>query len=644
MPEVIGAIREKWLALGGDGGILRQALDDERPTFDGLGRAQEFQAGTVSWHPLTGAFAVWGLIRETWFGMGREQYGYPVTDESGCPDGRGRFNHFRAVHTPGNPEASIYWTPETGAHPVYGDIRRKWSELGWENSPLKYPLAPETDCPTGGGRRQAFEAGTAVWHPAHGTFTTHGLIAATWTNTGSEQFGYPITDETGCPDGRGRYNHFRAMHTPGNPEASIYWTPETGAHPVYGAIRDRWARRGWETSSVGYPVEAEHDRAGLPGREQSFERGRVSWSPATGAFFDPLALSAPIRTGGLAALGGWVAVTVNGDGSTRWQGHAHNSGADGYDFGMSAVLRASSGRALAFAHSGRVGGTFTSGDRDHDWDRTAPPHPIVSANLAAFSDGQLETHLNYTSDIGSGLENAVEWLVKWGVGTALGPVGAVVFVGLEVGSLIATGSLVPGARLAGGILWMAGPANTLLAIAAEGVASLGSRTRELTQEEYDWADGQVFSGSLPARDRIVLTDTIGGGDRAFAFPRYDGKVTLNMGAGAFDDPRRQPGGAYGQTFVHELVHAWQIRHMPMELSLLADAFASKVCEATGGNPYTYGPAGPAYGELNLEQQAQVVSDWFAGRAPAGTNQTGTARDVNSPYFRYINENIRTGAV
>ncbi|MFF3411640.1 LGFP repeat-containing protein [Streptomyces sp. NPDC002742] len=434
-----------------------------------------------------------------------------------------------------------------------------------------------------------------------------------------------------------------AMHVPGNPEASIYWTPETGAHPVYGAIRGRWAVRGWETSSVGYPVEAEHDRSGLPGREQNFERGRIAWSPETGAFFDPLVLSAPIVSGGLAALGGSVTVTINGDGSTRWQGHAHDSGADGYDFGITAVVRASSGQAVAFAHYGHVGGTFTSGSRNNDWDENGPVQPLVRDHLAAFNDTQLETNLGYASDIGSTLESAIAWLIKWEVGSLLGPVGAIVFVGLEIGSLVSTGSLVPGARLAEGILWMAGPANTLLAIAAEGVASLGSRTRELTDEEYNWANAEVFSGSLPPRDRIVLTDTIGGGDRAFTFPRYDGKITLNMGAGAFDDPRRYPSGVPGQVFIHELVHAWQIHHVAMELTLLADAFASKVCEATGDSPYVYGHAGPAYGDFNLEQQAQVVSDWFAGsKVPEGTNHTGTPKDVSSPYFRYINENIRTG--
>jgi len=67
-------------------------------------------------------------------------------------------------------------------------------------------------------------------------------------------------------------------------------------------------------------------------------------------------------------------------------------------------------------------------------------------------------------------------------------------------------------------------------------------------------------GALPSRDRIVLTDTIGGGNRASTLPRFDWKITLNMGEGGFGDPRRYPSGQYGQTFVHELVHACQIQH------------------------------------------------------------------------------------
>ena len=54
--------------------------------------------------------------------------------------------------------------------------------------------------------------------------------------------GYPVTDETITPDGRGRYNHFQY--------GSIYWTPFTAAHETHGAIRERWASLGWDKRKV----------------------------------------------------------------------------------------------------------------------------------------------------------------------------------------------------------------------------------------------------------------------------------------------------------------------------------------------------------------------------------------------------------
>ena len=117
-----------------------------------------------------------------------------------------------------------------------------------------------------------------------------------------------------------------------------------------------------------------------------------------------------------------------------------------------------------------------------------------------------------------------------------------------------------------------------------------------------------------------------------------------MGTSAFDDPRKymgQRGADFGRTFVHELVHACQIHHCKMDVALLADALASKICEGGGGNPYAYGLAGPDYTDFNLEQQAQIVSDWYAGNSSeAGTNHTRIPKDVTSPYFPYITNNLR----
>jgi hypothetical protein len=114
---------------------------------------------------------------------------------------------------------------------------------------------------------------------------------------------------------------------------------------------------------------------------------------------------------------------------------------------------------------------------------------------------------------------------------------------------------------------MAGPANTLFAIAAEGIAAVGSRTRELTQEEYDWANGEVFLGSLPPRDKIVHTDTIGGGNRAFTFPRFDGKITLNMGPDGWPEPRNyHVGYSKGDRYPGQAVKYGEVLTMPASTS------------------------------------------------------------------------------
>jgi hypothetical protein len=58
--------------------------------------------------------------------------------------------------------------------------------------------------------------------------------------------GQPTTAELIASDGVGHYEHFQG--------GSIYWSPATAAHEIHGAIRDEWARRGWERSFLGYPV------------------------------------------------------------------------------------------------------------------------------------------------------------------------------------------------------------------------------------------------------------------------------------------------------------------------------------------------------------------------------------------------------
>ncbi|WP_460443902.1 LGFP repeat-containing protein, partial [Amycolatopsis cihanbeyliensis] len=170
--------------------------------------------------PDTGAHGVWGEIRKKWAALDWERgpMGYPTTDEVATPDGVARYNHFTK-------NASIYWTPDTGAHGVWGEIRKKWAALDWERGPM----------------------------------------------------GYPTTDETKTPDGVGRYNHF----TKGG---SIYWSPGNGAHEIYGLIKKRWASLGWEKSYLGYPTSGEYSVPG--GRRNNFEHGYIRWTRSTNTVID----------------------------------------------------------------------------------------------------------------------------------------------------------------------------------------------------------------------------------------------------------------------------------------------------------------------------------------------------------------------
>jgi hypothetical protein len=137
--EVHGLIRERWLMLGAEASFLGYPLSDEAPARNGFGRFNTFEGGAIFWHPSIGAFEVHGRIRQRWMELGGvwSELGFPTTNESTTPDGIGRYNHFQ--------NGSIYWTPSTGAHEVTGLIRERWAELRWERGHLGYPTAPPFD-------------------------------------------------------------------------------------------------------------------------------------------------------------------------------------------------------------------------------------------------------------------------------------------------------------------------------------------------------------------------------------------------------------------------------------------------------------------------------------------------------------------
>lgn len=270
--EVHGAIRDKWASLGWEQGFLGYPITHQTMTSDRVGQYNHFQWGSIYWHPNIGAYEVHGAIHDKWASLGWEKstLGYPVSDETSTPDGIGRYNNFE--------HGSIYWHPDPtiGTHTVITPILDKWKQLGGESGFLGYPRTDSIRMDDGGYYNE-FQDGMMIWwHPDHGAFELHGEILRkfgqlTVSMDGYDVSftGYPLTDVTPTPDGQGQFVHFTKI--------SIYYHPNTGTHVVRGQIKDKWARLGYERSSYGYPVsEEKQDDDGVI---QQFQGGTLSWYP-----------------------------------------------------------------------------------------------------------------------------------------------------------------------------------------------------------------------------------------------------------------------------------------------------------------------------------------------------------------------------
>lgn len=201
------------------------------------------------------------------------------------------------------------------------------------------------------------------------------------------------------------------------------------------------------------------------------------------------------------------------------------------------------------------------------------------------------------------VDHVVDWLlVGPAVSAGLGPLAFA--VAAAVGR--ATGSGPATAQILAAVLWRRGLTGTLLALLAERiVAASGQRRRHPTPEEHAWAAREVFGDSLPARERIVLTDTVGLNGRAFTVPEPGGTISVNLGPAAFADPLADPA-----LLVHELVHVWQIAHAPVQAGWLARAIATQAADVVTHHGYALPAPDVPFRRLNPEQQAAAVERWF----------------------------------
>jgi hypothetical protein len=126
------------------------------------------------------------------------------------------------------------------------------------------------------GRFVVYQGGWILWSPSTCAHLTYGAIFRKYDEYNRHQgfLGFPTTDHLPTPTRPGAYQHFQG--------GSVYWSADSGAHIIRGALRDAWAAKGWENSDLGFPTTDEILSLGRTWAAQRFQGGNLSWSKHTG--------------------------------------------------------------------------------------------------------------------------------------------------------------------------------------------------------------------------------------------------------------------------------------------------------------------------------------------------------------------------
>ena len=184
-------------------------------------------------------------------------------------------------------------TPIAGAEPstdAVDTINDRYATFGGESSLLGIPTAEAIDVP--GGAVREYQGGAIYYSKDTGAHVMYGAILDRYRALGgpSSELGFPTNDEGDTGDGVGRFNDFS---TPGG--AAIYWNPQWGASVIRGRVLETWRQAGAVSGPFGYPSADTSIMDGVQtGKFVGPEGTEIQWSKAGGLITIPAALATTI--------------------------------------------------------------------------------------------------------------------------------------------------------------------------------------------------------------------------------------------------------------------------------------------------------------------------------------------------------------
>jgi len=290
---IYGAILDKYESLGGaadsDLGFpnVNESVGKVGPTSRGSTFGGSDKAA-IFWTPETGAWAVRGAINVAWDKLGGSSGALGVPTEDERYDGDLVRQRFTGGEVSWNRVSNTFTTDPPGlADKLVGLgvpldpttlINLAWRTSGGLGGPLGARQGAQE--PVGNdGAAQAYAGGKIFFSPTTGAHAVTGAILSKYQSLGGPtgDLGYPVGAEVdgGVPNSR-----VSAFSAPDKPV--IFWTPDSGAVVVRGAINAAWAELGGATGPLGVPSEAQTVNGDLV--TQKFTGGELSWNQATNQF------------------------------------------------------------------------------------------------------------------------------------------------------------------------------------------------------------------------------------------------------------------------------------------------------------------------------------------------------------------------